>query len=148
MRDFRIYHILGGEKIRLTHRNGQNNPYNFGKMHDFSHHNIFWRNHWRWIIKPFAIVKPVFGYYRDVVHVLTTFDQFYARFLYSQKVWNQTKVWKLTSLYWDKGLVINYWVLLQNGKIADLKLFLPPPLFIGQKLHLLHPPVLYPPLCN
>ena len=34
---------------------------------------------------------------------------------------------------------------LQNGKIVDLKLVLPPPLFIGKKPYLPHPPGLYPP---
>ena len=40
----------------------------------------------RWIIKPFATVKLIFGYHLDFVHVLTIFDQFYAIFLNSQKV--------------------------------------------------------------
>ena len=35
----------------------------------------------RWIIKPFATVKPVFGYHLDTI-----------------EIWNQTKVWKLSSL--------------------------------------------------
>ena len=57
------------------------------------------------IIKPFATVKLIFGYHWDFVHVLTIFDQFYVIFLNSQKVWNQTKVWKLTSLF---DVLINY----------------------------------------
>ena len=37
---------------------------------------------------------------------------------------------------------------LGNGNIADLKLFLPPQRFIGEKLHLPHPVVAYPPPRN
>ena len=47
----------------------------------------------RQIIKPFAIVKPVFGYYWDFVQVLIVFDQFNASFLKKSEIRLKSENW-------------------------------------------------------